>query len=202
MKQSFNVAALLATLLLGSAAVAVEEPIEIVRNTTDQVIETVKSEREALRADPRKMYNLVSETIFPYFDFGIMSQWVLGDHWQSAGDDVRAQFIEQFRKLLVRTYATALLEFSDQVISYPAVDNQSGKSTAVVRQEISQPGSATMPVMYRLHNRSGEWKVYDVSVDGVSLMKTYRASFTSEIQNNGIDGLIETLSSKNQDLLD
>ena len=115
MKQHFNVAALLATLLVGSAAVAVEEPIEIVRSTTDQVVETVKSEREALRADPRKMYNLVSETIFPYFDFGIMSQWVLGDHWQSAGDDVRTQFIEQFRKLLVRTYATALLEFSDQL---------------------------------------------------------------------------------------
>lgn len=200
MKQYLNVATLLAAFLVGSIAVAAEEPVEIVRNTTNDVLERVKQEREALRADPAKMYNLVADKIFPHFDFGIMSQWVLGENWNEADETVRMAFTEQFRKLLVRTYATALLEFSNQVISYPAVDDATGKNTVLVRQEISQPGSDILPIVYRLHNRSGDWKVFDVAVDGVSLVKTYRASFTSMIKNNGLSGLIETLTAKNQDL--
>jgi phospholipid transport system substrate-binding protein len=181
--------------------VAAEEPVEIVRNTTNEVISRGKAERESLRADPAKMNNLVAETIFPHFDFGIMSQWVLGKHWKDADEAVRKEFIEEFRKLLVRTYATALLEFSNQVITYPPVDNDARKNVALVRQEISQPGSDTLPIVYRLHNKDGEWKIFDVAVDGVSLVKTYRASFTSMIKNNGVSGLVQTLATKNQELV-
>ena len=158
----------------------------------------IKNEKEALQADPAKMFSLVSELIFPHFDFAIMSQWVLGQHWGNSSEATRGAFVDQFRKLLVRTYATALLEFSDQAITYPPVEQKGTGKTAIVKQEISQPGSESIPIVYRLHNKSGEWKVFDVSVDGVSLVKTYRASFGSMIDDGGLDDLIASLDSKNK----
>jgi phospholipid transport system substrate-binding protein len=180
------------------AFAAAMEPSDIVRNTTDKVLERIQSERDALRADPGKMYNLVAEMIFPHFDFGIMSQWVLGKHWNEADDATRENFLEQFRRLLVRTYATALLNFSDQSITYPPIDQKGGANTAMVKQQITQPGATTIPVIYRLHNKLGDWKVFDVSVDGVSLIKTYRASFGSIIKNGGLNALIDSLNAKNR----
>ncbi|MGH8597188.1 MAG: MlaC/ttg2D family ABC transporter substrate-binding protein, partial [Gammaproteobacteria bacterium] len=97
-------------LILAAGAQALEAPVDIVRNTTNDVVARVKDEKDALRADPAKMYALVGEMIFPHFDFNIMSQFVLGETWKVADEDKRAAFIEQFRKLLVRTYAAALLE--------------------------------------------------------------------------------------------
>lgn len=181
-----------------NSAVAIEDPSAIVQATTDKVLERIQSEKKVLQNDPKKMFNLVSELIFPHFDFDIMSQWVLGEHWAEADDKTQTAFVDQFRKLLVRTYATALLEFSDQAITYPPIEQKGGAKTALVKQEISQPGSAAIPIVYRLHNKTGEWKVFDVSVDGVSLVKTYRASFGSMIKDGGIDALIASLSSKNK----
>jgi phospholipid transport system substrate-binding protein len=103
----------------------------------------------------------------------------------------RKEFVDQFRKLLVRTYATALLEFSDQTIGYPDADAAVAAKTATVKQEISAPGSASIPIVYRLHNKTGDWKVFDVSVDGVSLIKTYRASFAAAIKNGELVSLLE-----------
>jgi phospholipid transport system substrate-binding protein len=139
--------------------------------------------------------------IFPHFDFGVMSQFVLGEQWKAADEAKRAAFVEQFRKLLVRTYAAALLEYSDQTIEYPDPGPQpSNAKTAIVKQDITQASGAMLPVVYRLHNKAGNWKVFDVSVDGVSLVKTYRSSFTSILKEGGIDQLISTLATKNQEI--
>lgn len=185
-------------LMSALAFAAADAPLDIVRTTTDSVLARVKADKEALRADPGKMYDLVSELIFPHFDFAIMAQWVLGDSWAGADETTRAAFVDQFRKLLVRTYATALLEFSDQTIGYPDVEPPANANTATVKQDISQPGSASIPIVYRLHNKTGDWKVFDVSVDGVSLIKTYRASFAAAIKNDGLPALIQNLEAKNQ----
>lgn len=194
-------AAALILSLCGAGAGAIQAPLDVVRGTTDKVVDRVKNERDALRADPGKMYALVSEVIFPHFDFNIMSQYVLGDKWKATDEANRAQFLEQFRRLLVRTYAAALLEYSDQTISYPPFDTQGTRpNTAVVRQDIAQPGSVALPVVYRLHNKAGDWKVFDVSVDGVSLVKTYKSSFNPIIKEGGIEKLIETLNTKNQEI--
>ena len=189
--------ALLLAFNVGSAN-AIDDASVIVQTTTDKVLSRIKNEKEALQADPAKMFSLVSELIFPHFDFAIMSQWVLGQHWGNSSEATRGAFVDQFRKLLVRTYATALLEFSDQAITYPPVEQKGTGKTAIVKQEISQPGSESIPNVYRLHNKSGEWKVFDVSVDGVSLVKTYRASFGSMIDDGGLDDLIASLDSKNK----
>ena len=114
---------------------------------------------------------------------------------------MRAEFIVQFQKLLVRTYATALLEFSDQSITYPEKNTETSSGrTVVVRQEIEQTSSEPIRIGYRLHNTSGEWKIFDVAVDGVSLVKTYRASFSSIIKDGGITSLIDRLQIKNKEI--
>lgn len=176
---------------------AEETPAELVKSTTALVLDRVQRDKSTLEANPKEMLNLVSEYIFPFFDFNIISKWVLGKAWVSADDESRAVFIDQFRKLLVRTYATALLQFSDQTIEYPEVDQKAGSRAVVVRQVISTPNMKTIPIVYRLYQKAGAWKVFDVSVDSVSLVKTYRASFGSLIADKGLDGLIEILQEKN-----
>ena len=202
MKRFFSMAAVLCAIsLINGVASALEAPLDTVRNTTEEVVARVKDEKDALRAEPAKMYGLVSEMIFPHFDFNVMSQFVLGEQWRAAEKEKRAAFVAQFRKLLVRTYAAALLEYSDQSISYSApVPQPANGRTAVVRQDISQPSGTAMPVVYRLHNKTGTWKVFDVAVDGVSLVRTYRSSFTSILKEGGIDKLIATLATKNQEI--
>jgi phospholipid transport system substrate-binding protein len=180
---------------------ALDAPIDVVRTTTDEVVARVRNEKEELRDNPGKMFGLVSEMIFPHFDFDVMSQFVLGKQWKSADEAQRKVFVEQFRKLLVRTYAAALLEYSDQTIQYPEAGAQtSDGKTATVRQEISHPSAAVLAVVYRLHSKSGDWKVFDVTVDGVSLVKTYRSSFTSILKEGGVDKLIQDLQTKNQEI--
>ena len=191
---------IVALAIFGShSVVALQSPLNIVQSTTDKVIERVINDRDILRNEPSRMYNLVSELIFPHFDFPIMAQLVIREHWKAASEDTRAAFVEQFRQLLVKTYSIALLEFSGQEINYPNNDGiDVSAKTVLVNQEIEQPGSRSIKLGYRLHKGSGDWKVFDVSIDGVSLVKTYRASFSSMIEDAGLDGLVSNLSAKNE----
>ena len=109
----------------------------------------------------------------------------------------KGEFIDQFRKLLVRTYASALLEFSNQTIDYPSDKNIVKEKTAKIVQEIITQGEP-VAVVYRLHNNKGKWLAFDVSVSGVSLVKTYRGSFRSIIETEGLDRLINSLKEKNE----
>ena len=126
-----------------------------------------------------------------------MSRFVLGSYWDSAEVKQKGEFIDQFRKLLVRTYASALLEFSNQTIDYPSDKNIVKKKTAKIVQEIITHGEP-VAVVYRLHNNKGKWLAFDVSVSGVSLVKTYRGSFRSIIETEGLDQLINSLKEKNE----
>jgi len=164
----------------------------------DQVLERINADRDYLSEEPMRLRGVVDEYIAPHFDFPRMSQWVLGKHWREASEDSQARFIDQFKNLLVRTYASALLEYSEQTISYHPVDVVEGVSVVTVRTDIVQTDAVPIPILYKMHNKDGDWKVFDVSVDGVSLISTYRASFASEIRKSGIDGLIATLQARNQ----
>lgn len=173
------------------------DPQQLVKDTADSVTARVKAERELLRKDSARLHQLVDELIIPHFDFARMSQWVLGKYWRSSDEAQRARFVDEFQQLLIRTYATALLEYADREIHYLPVRADDQATVVTVRTEVEQPGSSVVPINYRMHIKDNEWKVVDVSVDGVSLVSTYRASFASEIRKSGIDGLIESLETKN-----
>ena len=182
----------------GVAENQILEPETIIKSTTEKVLERVRKDKEALKDNPGEMFHLVSDLIFPHFDFGVMSHFVMGKNWKELTEEKRQEFMDQFRKLLVRTYASALLEFSDQEISYIPDESKGQGKTAKVMQQIDTGAGEPMLIAYRLHNRDVNWKVFDVSVSGVSLVKTYRASFQSIVNSEGIDGLIGSLKEKNE----
>ena len=190
---------LLLSLLFAVGLVQADTPTaeEIVRSTADQVIARLKADREELNARPELIYNLVDELIIPHFDFTSMSKWVLGQNWRKATPAQQESFTTQFRTLLVRTYAKALLEYSDNEITYYPVQDNPESNLLVVKTDVAQTGSTKIPINYSLHIKEGEWKVVDVAINGISLVSTYRGSFASQIRTNGLDSLINQLIDKN-----
>jgi phospholipid transport system substrate-binding protein len=191
-------------LLLSGAAAAVAGtgigPDELVRETSQRMFATLEAERDRVESDPAVLYGLVEEIVVPHFDFERMGRWVLGKYWRRASREQRQRFVAEFRTLLVRSYATALLEYPDHRITYlPArIDEQ--RNAASVRLRIDRKGGAghTHYIDYRMYRGGAGWKVFDVAVDGVSLITNFRQSFGQEIQQRGLDGLIEHLSRKNR----
>ena len=177
-------------------------PDEVVKETAEGVISHIESNRSFLEANPEKIYDMVNELVIPRFDFISMSKWVLGKHWKTASETQRSEFITQFKALLVRTYARALLEYSGQSIKYYPAEQNPQSNLAVVRTELTSLSSAQLPILYRMHQKNEEWKVVDVAVDGVSLVTTYRGSFATQIKKNGFDSLLNELSKKNEILGD
>jgi phospholipid transport system substrate-binding protein len=193
------VGAMLLALAASTSEAVAQRPEQVVQTTAEAVIARVTGERESLRSDPQRLHALVDSMIVPHFDFPRMAQWVLGRHWREVDAQSKSRFIQEFKNLLVRTYATALLEYSHQNIVYhPGTPDANAKSV-IVRTELEQPGTAPVPIVYRMHEKDGDWKVFDVAVDGVSLITTYRASFAEEIKKGGIGGLIDNLASRNAD---
>ena len=176
---------------------AISLPSDVVKATVESVISHIEENRSVLEKNPEKIYDLVNQLIIPRFDFVSMSKWVLGKHWKQASEEQRSEFIIQFKELLVRTYARALLEYSGQEIKYFPVEQNPESNLAVVKTELTSTSSAQLPILYRMHQKNEEWKVVDVSVDGVSLVTTYRGSFATQIKKNGFDSLLNELSKKN-----
>jgi len=197
--RSFFPTLILALLLACSPALqAAEAAQQLVIDTSGKVLERLKADREKLQAEPDLIYPLVEDLVLPHFDFERMSIWVLGKNWRKADAAQQQQFIKEFRTLLVRTYAKALLEYTDQSINYLPFHAESDARRVTVRTEVSQPGGPAIPINYSMYlNKAGEWKVYDISVDGVSLVTNYRSSFASEIRSGGIDKLLERLVAMN-----
>jgi len=183
------------------AAWAEQNPMDRVRQATEQLFEAVEREREAIRSDPARARAIVREVLTPHLDLKRTSQWVLGRHWRQATPEQRARFIEEFRTLLVRTYAAAVAEFSGSAMEYlPLRGDPEKDDDVIVRTRVSQDEDEPLDIVYRLHRSNGEWKVYDVAVSGVSLVTTYRSSFAEEVRKGGIEGLIERLATKNREV--
>jgi len=196
------VVALLLTLAVFSNVYANTSSAEdVVRSTSESVIQVLNTQKEDLEQHPEHLHDLIHELVVPHFDFPIMSRWVLGKVWNKTGEDQQQAFITQFKTLLVRTYAKALMEYSDEKISFLPVDNDPNSNLVVVKTLVTGDGSSdATPMNYRMHISGGDWKVIDISVDGVSLIGTYRGSFGSEIRKNGIDSLIQKLTERNERL--
>lgn len=190
------------SIMLSSFAVAatIEDPQRIVRDTGDQVLAEVTERRAELEADPSLIYPLVEDTVVPHFDFRRMSQSALGRFWRKANDEQKQAVTNEFRQLLVRTYATALLGYSGQTIQYLPVQYRQGDNKVMVPTRVAAPDAPSIPVNYRLRLKDDVWKVYDVVIDGVSLITNYRSQFTAEVRRGGIDGLISSLANKNRRL--
>ena len=182
-------------------ALAANQPkpaIEVIEETATEVIERIRQDKQKLEQDPNSVYGLVDELIIPHFDFTSMSKWVLGrKHWSEASEQQQLQFVDQFKTLLVRTYAKALLQYSEQKIHYLTEKSTKKANLVEILTEVEQEGAAPIPINYRMHISDGTWRVVDVVVNGASLVRTYRGEFTSHIRKHGMDNLIAKLVERN-----
>lgn len=188
---------LMSFFLPATAAQAESSALDVVKNTSSQVIERLKDDSQGIKSDPQRINQLVDELITPSFDFPKMSRWVLGKNWRKASDDQKTRFTNAFQGLLIRTYSRALVQSDNIDIKYlPEYPSKDGRKTTI-KTEVYRPGGAPLiPISYRLYKTGGTWKVYDVSIDGVSLVSTYRGSFNDKIKKKGLDALIASLESR------
>ena len=197
--KAFILATLAAACSLTAAATSSTSAEDLVKSTTDQVLETLADEREAIENSPDRLFEIVDEIVLPHFDFERMSRRVLGKAWKRASPEQQSNFIKEFQTLLVRTYATALKAYSDETIEFlPPREKECGKETTI-RTQIVLSGSPPIPMNYEMYERDDGWKVFDVAIDGVSLVINYRSTFRSEIRKNGVDGLIARLAKHNSE---
>jgi phospholipid transport system substrate-binding protein len=174
-------------------------PDVLVRETTEQILVVLRENNAKYQKDRTALYAMVDERVLPHFDFRKMAQWVLGLSWRQASEAQRAQFTEEFRKLLVRTYATALLKYTDQTIIFLPYTGKPDDRIVVVKTEIKQAGGgANIPLYYTFYNARPGWKVFDLTVEGVSLVTNYRKVYGERLQTESLDSLIASLAETNR----
>ena len=197
---------LLVLMTIGCAAVAparaaeVTAPDALAKSVTDNVLAVLRTDKDIQAGNTKKVVDLVEKKVLPHFDFVRMTQLALGRNWREAGPEQRKLLVDEFRGLLVQTYAATFTAYKDQVIEYRPLRSQPGDTEVVVKSQIQQPGGRPITVDYRMHRLDSGWKVYDVVVGELSLVQNYRGSFETEVRKGGIDGLIKTLADKNRQL--
>ena len=192
---------LLWCVLFQQSVLATESAPEVlIRNASDQVLSRIQSSSGQFQQDPTKLYALVDEVVLPHFDFATMTDLALGRYQNKISAEQKQLITHEFRILLVRTYAKALLEYNDQKIIYLPMEGSLEGGDVTVRTEIEQAGGFPIPLNYSLKQGKQGWKVYDISVDDISLVMNYRSSFSREIRKNGVDSLIKTLGERNREL--
>jgi phospholipid transport system substrate-binding protein len=180
------------------AAMAETAPDELVKKTADEVLTIIKQDKEIRDGNIAKITAVAEEKILPNFNFDRTSRMVLGKHWRTASPTQKEEFKKQFRDLLIRTYASALSKYQNQTIEFKPLRMQPGDKEVTVRSEILQPGGQPIAVDYSLEKTPESWKVYDIVIEGVSLVTNYRGQFAEEVKRTGLDGLIQKLSEKNK----
>lgn len=190
--------ALLITCLAGPAAADGAEAQALVRSTADRVLAEVKANKPRLERDDSGIYDLVQRYVVPHFDFARMTQSAMGRNWRSATEEQRTTLTREFQELLIRTYAVALLNYSGQQIEYLPLRASPSDDDVLVQTKVADSGAPPIPIDYRLSRSVGAWKVYDVTIDGVSLVSNYRSMFAEQVQRHGVDGLIKQLSDRNR----
>src|SRR5687768_3076131 len=188
--------------LAASAALANNElaPDALARSVTDEVLAIVRADKELQGGNPQKVAQLVEAKVLPHFNFTRMTQLAVGRHWRQASPDQQKVLTEEFKTLLVRTYATAFTGYRNQTVDYRPVRMNAGDTDVVVKSLIRQSAGQPIAVDYSMERSGTTWKVYDVKIEGISLVDNYRNTFSGEVQRGGIDGLIRTLSNKNKAL--
>ena len=200
---------------LGSFAASAQAsvpPHQMLEGVTQELLAMLKVEQEAISEKHERLFELVEQVLLPHVDLGVMSRYVLGKYWRKATAEQRERFSGEFKNLMVRFYVSALLddpkqlgtllEDSDNLISYLPVDTDESTKKTRVRAEVHMPnGGPRIPVSFSLFKKDDAWLLYDVNVDGISLVSNYRSSFASEMRRDGIDVLINRLEERNAELL-
>jgi phospholipid transport system substrate-binding protein len=190
------------SLLSGAAGARaqMQEPDALIRDTVKEVLEVVKQDRDIKAGNQKKILELVDAKVLPHFDFERMTRLAVGRGWRSATAEQRATLVAEFRTLLVRTYTNAFSGYRDQAVEIKPFKMPAGADEVTIRTAIVKPGAQPVAVDYEMEKTPDGWKAFDLSIEGVSLVTTYRSNFAETVQQSGVDGLIKSLQDKNQSL--
>ena len=193
------VALWLAAIMLLPASLALaadDEPQKLVENSVTQVLEVLDKHQHKLKTNPGVLDETIEENIVPHLDFLTMTRLSVGKNWKKATTEEQKTLVSEFKIFLINTYRSAISEYGGEAVKFAPFKKSKRDDRAVV-ESVFGAGSGAVPVQYKLRSREGTWQVYDIVVSDLSLVIQYRSSFTSEIENNGITGLIKLLKDKN-----
>lgn len=190
-------------LCLGAAPVHSAEtvaPDVLAKNVTEEVLAIVRADKDLQAGDQKKILDLVESKVAPHFNFVRMTQLAMGRNWRQASAEQQRQLTGEFRALLIRTYTSAFTQYRNQTVEYRQPRMAATDTDVVVRSLITQPSGQPVAVDYSMERTDNGWKVYNVKIEGISLVENYRNTFNTEIHKSGVDGLIKTLAEKNKAL--
>ena len=177
-------------------------PDVLVKNVTLEVVELIVKDREIHAGNRAKLIQLIDAKVLPHFNFSSMTALAMGQSWNKATPEQKKRLTEEFRTLLVRTYASALAAFSEQRLDFRPLRAKPTDTDVMVQVRVMQSGAQPVPIDYSMEKTAAGWKVYDVMVGGVSLVANYRTEFNNVVRESGIEGLIKNLHAKNRTLED
>ncbi len=192
---------LLLLLLIFFAVPALAEelsPEDLVKKVTSDVLAAVKSDKELAAGDKQKALKLAEEKVLPLIDFQEATRLAVGRAWRQASPEQKKKLVEEFRSMLVRTYSNAIGAYQGQTMKVLPSHNKPGDTEATVRNQYIRPGAKPVAVEYQMHKTDQGWKIYDIAVEGISLVITYRSEFDQVVKQGGIDALIKRLREKNE----
>ncbi|KOR28649.1 hypothetical protein TI03_04240 [Achromatium sp. WMS1] len=176
-----------------------QQASDLVKSTTDRLLSELQRRRSEINTNPQAVFDLADRIAVPHFDFELITRYAMGRHWQRASARQRTELVTEFRTLLVCTYAKALRSYSGQQIVLLPTRKSRREDRVLVRSQVKMPSrNAIISIDYRMYAKNGHWKVYDVIIDGVSLVKNYRNEFSQEVRRNGVSGLIRKLQDRNR----
>ena len=194
----------LGTLLLCLSIPAVQAqdlaPDVLVRNVTSEVVELITRDKEIRSGNRAKLLEVIEAKVLPHFDFAAMTALAMGRNWGKATPEQKKRLTQEFRTLLVRTYASALSAYSDQRFDYRPLRAKPTDTDVTVNVRVMQSGAQPVPIDYSMEKTGSGWKVYDVMIGGVSLVANYRTEFSGTVRESGIEGLIKNMQAKNRSL--
>jgi phospholipid transport system substrate-binding protein len=179
---------------------AQEAPDALVKTVTLEVVDLISKDKDIKSGDRAKLVSLIDAKVLPHFNFQSMTALAMGQNWRKATPEQKARLVEQFKTLLVRTYASALAAYSDQKFDFRPLRAQPSDTDVVVQVRVLQSGAQPVPIDYSMEKTAAGWKVYDVMIGGISLVANYRSEFNNAVRESGIEGLIKNLDSKNRSL--
>jgi phospholipid transport system substrate-binding protein len=190
-----------AALAIAAPVLAQDTPPDLlVKNVTMEVVEIIRSDKDIQAGDRKKVVALIEAKVLPHFNFNAMTSSAVGRHWEKANPEQRARLTEEFRTLLVRTYASSIAAYKDEKFDFRPLRAKPTDTDVTVVVRVLRSGREPVQLEYDMEKRPGGWKAWDVRVAGISLVANYRTEFDNQVREGGIDGLAKALRTKNQSL--
>jgi phospholipid transport system substrate-binding protein len=199
-KLAFSIITALGLICALSVMAQETAPDVLVKNVTTEVVELIAKDKEIKSGNRAKLMQVIQAKVLPHFNFASMTALAMGQSWSKATPEQKKQLTEEFKTLLVRTYASALAAYSEQKFDFRPLRAKPTDTDVTVNVRVLQPGSQAVTIDYSMEKTANGWKVYDVMVGGVSLVANYRTEFNQAVRQSGVEGLLKTLHEKNREL--